>query len=61
MDEITKKLNTLRDLVDTYDLVCTSKNINENDVIAAEYGILNIMKEIRIELGMIHDGIAESN
>jgi hypothetical protein len=60
MDEITKKLNTLRDLVDTYDLVCTSKNCNESDVLKAGTDIISIMVEIEIELGIKYDGIAES-
>jgi hypothetical protein len=60
MDEITKKLNTLRDLVDTYDLVCTSKNVKYQDVLAAESDIKNTMYEIRLELIIKHDGIAES-
>jgi hypothetical protein len=60
MDEITKKLNTLRDLVDTYDLVCTSKNCNLSEVYKASGDIVNIMVEIEIELGIKYDGIAES-
>lgn len=60
MDEITKKLNTLRDLVDTYDLVCTSKDCKFDEVYKASGDIVNIMVEIELELRIKHDGIAES-